>query len=124
MGWNVLVLMSKGFTSTWGTGLPKTLWKVVDTLIGTNLRASIHFHDILHELQSGTGMGTAITELNLGQYLASVYHENILLVLLDLGRAYDNVDRGCLIQTLEGYGAGTILCEFLAKFWVHQKLVP
>ena len=69
-------------------------------------------------------MGTAITELNLDQYLASVYHETILLVLLDLRKAYDTVDMGCLIQTLEGYGAGTILCEFLAKFWVHQKVVP
>ena len=41
-------------------------------------------------------------ELKLAQELASVNQDPILLVSLDLGKAYDNLDRGRLLQTLEG----------------------
>ena len=45
-------------------------------------------------------MGTAIMELKLVQELASVNHDPIFLVFLDLQKAYDNLNRGRLIQTL------------------------
>ena len=37
-------------------------------------------------------MGTAIMELKLTQDLASVDHDPILLVFLELSKAYDNLD--------------------------------
>ena len=33
------------------------------------------------------------------------------------------VDRGDLIRTLEGYGAGPYMCELLATFWAQQEVV-
>ena len=43
----VLVLIPKGTTDTWGIGLLETLWKVVEALIETRIRASLHLHDVL-----------------------------------------------------------------------------
>ena len=71
-----------------------------------------------------SGMRTAIMKLKVSQELASVDHNPRLLVFLDLRKTYDNVYRGRLIWTLEGYGAGPRLYELLAMFWVHQKVVP
>ena len=41
---------------------------------------------------AGKGAGTAILELKLAQELASVDQDPLLLVLLDLRKAYDNLD--------------------------------
>ena len=41
----------------------------------------------------------------------------LLLVFLELKKAYDTVDRGQLLTTLEGYGAGPHMCRILQKFW-------
>ena len=60
LGWTVLVLTPKGSTDTWGTDLLKTLWNVVEALIDTCLRASIHFHDVLQEFRDRRGMETTI----------------------------------------------------------------
>ena len=55
----------------------------------------------------------AIMELNLAQELASTDQEPLFLVLLDLWKAYNTVDRDRLIITLEGYGAGPRMCGLL-----------
>ena len=41
LGWTVLVLITKGTTDTTGIRLLDTLWKVVEALIDTCLRASL-----------------------------------------------------------------------------------
>ena len=46
------------------------------------------------------------------------------MVLLDLQKAYNTVDRDRLLQTLEGYGAGPCMCGLLNTFWAHQQVVP
>ena len=63
-------------------------------------------------------------EMKLEQELAIVYHDPLFLVFFDLRKAYDNVDRGHIIQTLEGYSAGPFLCGILETFWANQKLLP
>ena len=60
LGWTVLVLVPKGTTDTWGIGLLDNLWKVLEALIDTHLRASPHSHGVLHGFQAEKGMGTAI----------------------------------------------------------------
>ena len=69
-------------------------------------------------------MGEDIIDLKLAQELTSVDHYPLFLVLLELRKAYDTVDRDHLIQTLEGYGAVPCLCGLLETFWAHQKVVP
>ena len=41
LGWTVLVLIPKGNTDIRGIGLLETLWKVVEALLDTCLRASL-----------------------------------------------------------------------------------
>ena len=48
LGWVILVLIPKGNTNTRGVILMETLWKVVEAIIYTCLRASISLHDVLH----------------------------------------------------------------------------
>ena len=124
LGWTALVLIHKGTTYTRGTGLLETLWKVVEALIDTRLRASLQFHDILHRFWARRGTGTAIMELKLAQELVSIYQEPLFLLLLHLRKAYDIVDRERLIQTLEVYGTGPRLCGLFETLWSHQKVVP
>ena len=44
----VLVLIPKGTMNTRGIGLLDTLWKVIEALIDTRLRASLQFHDVIY----------------------------------------------------------------------------
>ena len=121
--WSVLVPIPTGTTYTWGIRLLETLWKVVETLIDNRLRASLHFHDILHGSRYGRGTMTAIMELKLGKELASVDNGPLFLVFLDLKKAKNTVDIDCLLQTLEWYGAGPCMCVLLETLWAHQQVV-
>ena len=71
-GWKILALIPKVNMDTWGIGLLGFLCNVVEAIINTRLRESLRFHDVLHGLHAGKGIGTAILELNLAQELASV----------------------------------------------------
>ena len=62
-----MVLIPKGSTDTQGIGFLKTLWKVVEVIIDTIIRASIHFHDVIHWFRARRGVGTAIMDLKLSQ---------------------------------------------------------
>ena len=62
-----MVLIPKGTTYTWGIGILDTLWKVVEALIDTRLRASLQFHDVIHRFRDGRIMGTAIMDMKLAQ---------------------------------------------------------
>ena len=62
-------------------------------------------------------------ELKLVQELTIVYHNPLLLLFLDLRKAYDTIVSERLILTLEGYGARPSLCVLLEAFWAHQQVV-
>ena len=60
LGWKNIVLIPKGNTDIRGIGILKFLWRVVEALVETRLRASACLHDILHEFRTGKVMGTDI----------------------------------------------------------------
>ena len=59
-------------------------------------------------------------ELKLVQEFASLDQDPLFLVFLEQRKYYNNLDRGRLLQTLEGYGAGPKLWGLLAEFWSFQ----
>ena len=123
LGWTILLLIPKSTTNTRGIDLLDTLWKVVEALIDTRIRASLQMHDVLHGFRSRRGTDMAIVELKLTQEIVNIYQDPLFLVLLELRKAYDTVDRYRLLITLDGYGLGPRICGLLDTFWDCQKVV-
>ena len=123
LGWTVLLIIPKTSIDTKGIGLLENLLMVVEEIIDTHICASIHFHGVLHNFQSGRRRGMAITELKIAQELSIVDCKPLLLVFLILSNMYDTVNRGRLIWNLEVYIAGPCLFELLETFQFHQKVV-
>ena len=44
-------------------------------------------------------------------------------MFLDLRKAYDILEYGLILQTLEGYGTGPKLCDVLVDLWDNQEVV-
>ena len=78
---------------------------MVEPIIYTCLRDSVHLHNVLHGFRAGREKvtGKEILGLKLEQELASVDRDPLLLVLIDLHKSYDTVDHGRLLTTSEGY---------------------
>ena len=62
-------------------------------------------------------------EIKLAQELVSVEQDPLFLIFLDIRKAYDNLDRGRVLQTLMGYRAGPKMRGFLVAFWSRQDVV-
>ena len=90
------------------------MWKVVEEVIDTRIKIAAQFHSVLHGFCVGRGIGIVIINLKLAQELASVDQDPLFLIFLDLRKAYDNLDRGWLLQMLVGYGAGPKMRGILA----------
>ena len=90
----------KGNTDNQDIGLLEVLWKVMEAVIGTRIKKTMNFYDVLHGFFEGRGTSISIMEIKLAQKLASVDQDPLFLVLLYLRKLYDNLHRGCLFQTL------------------------
>ena len=99
------------------------LWNMMEAIIDTHIKKAVIFHDILHGFRASRETGTAIIKLKLAQEMESVDQEPLFWVLLDLRKSYDNLDRGRLMKTLEGYGSGPKIRDVLAGFWAQQEVV-
>ena len=66
----------------------------------------------------------AIMELKLIQELASIYQPPLILVFLDLRKAYETLYREHLLVSMDGYGVVPCLCGLLETFWYFQQVVP
>ena len=53
---NILVLFTKGNVETRGIGLIEVLWKVVTSIIDTQIKMVVVFQDILHGIHTIRGM--------------------------------------------------------------------
>ena len=106
MSWTIFVLTPKGKADTREIGMIEILWKVVESIIKTNIKTVVTFHDVLHGFRIRRGTGTAIMENNMAQDLSSIDQDPLFLVFLYLRKAYDNLYYGRILHTLEGYRSG------------------
>ena len=60
-------------------------------------------------------------ELKMSQEMAIIYQDALFLVLLEIRKACDTLDRGCLLQTMEGYGVGLKLRGIMVEFWRTER---
>ena len=117
LGWKCFFLIPKGNTNnTQGISFLGTLWNVKGAIIKNRLKVCIAFHDVLHGLHTGRGMGTAILELKLAQEMEITGQYPLFLVFLDIHKEYATLEWGHLLMTLEGYGDGPNICRILAEF--------
>ena len=73
------------------------MWKVVEGVMDAGLDI-LEFHDCLHGFVKSRGTGTATIEVKLAQQLAWFEQELLYGVFLDLRKAYDTMDRGCVAE--------------------------
>ena len=76
-----------------GIGVVELMWKVVAEILNLRLTASITFHNFLHGFWAGSGTGTTTVEAKLLQQLAALREEVLCVILLDLHKVYDALDR-------------------------------
>ena len=103
------------------SGAGKT--QVVEAVIDIWIKSLSKLHDVLHRFCAGRGTGTAIIELKLSYELSSVDQDSLFLLLLYLRKSYDNLDRGVLLQIIEGYGEEPKLRGLLVEFWTIQEVI-
>ncbi len=122
MIWEIIVLLPKGGGDYHGIGLLEPFWKVVEKIIVKRL-ALIKFHDCLHGGLPKRRTGTALIEAKFVQQL--VWHDQCPLykIYVDLMKAYDAIDQGCMMEILKAYGVGPNLLRLQNLFWQNAKLV-
>ena len=95
----------------------------MEAVIDININKTVMFYDFLHGFCAGRGVRKVTIELNTAQELAIVDQDPLFLMFLDLRKADENLDRGHLIQTLEGYGTGPKMWVIMVKFWLQPYVV-
>ena len=114
--WSYLTLLPKPDGGVQGIGLLEVLWKLIEAIIDTRVRATVTLHDALHGFIAGRGTGTAILEAKLHHELAGIRKMPLFQVYLDLRKAYNTIDRPRLLQTFKEYGMGHNLLRLLRHF--------
>ena len=121
--WQAVVLFPRGKTDYRGIGLMKVMWKVVEVILNSWLTASITFHDFLHGFWESRGTGTATLKAKLIQQLVALREEVLYMILLDLHKAYDALERYRCLEILEGYGVGPRSRRLRQTYWRRLTMV-
>ena len=121
--WQVVDLITKGKKDNRGIGLLEMMWKLVAAILNLWITASINFHDFLHGFRAGRGTGTATLESKLLQQLAALREEVLYMILLDLHKAYEDLERSRCLEILEGYGMVPRPRRPLQTYWRQLTVV-
>ena len=97
--------------------LVEVMWKVVAAILNRRFTSAITYHDFLHGFRAGLGTGTATLEAKLLDQLAAVRDEVLYVILLDLHKAYNALDRSRCLEILEGYGIGPCARNIPKNYW-------
>ena len=115
--WQAVVLIPKGEKDYRGIGLMEVMWKVVAVILNRRFTSSITYHDALHGFQIVCGTGTATLKAKLLQQLVDMRGEVLYVILLDLTKAYNALDRSRCLDILEGYVVSPSARRLLKTYW-------
>ena len=104
-------------------GLVEVTWKVVAAILNLRLTASTTIHDFLHRFRAGCGTGTTTLEDKPLHQLVVLREEVLYMILLDLHKAYDALDRSGCLEILEGYGVVPRASRLLQTYWRRLTMV-
>ena len=76
------------------------MWKVVAAIINRRFTSSITYHNVLHGFRAGRSTGTATLESKILQQFAAMREEVLYVILLDLTKVYDTLDRSRCLEIL------------------------
>ena len=118
-----MVLVPLGKNDYCGIGLVEMMWKLVAAILNRLLKASIFFNNFLYRFRAGRGTGTTTLKAKLLQKLEALSEEGLYVILLDLHKAYDDLDRSKYLEILECYGVGPRARTLLQIYWRRLKMV-
>ena len=121
--WKAVVLIPKGEKDYRGIGLVEVMWKLLALILSRRLKASITFHNFLHVFWAGRSTGTATLEAKLLQQLAALREEVLYVILLELHKDYEALEKSRRLEILEGYGVGPQSRRLLQTYWRRLTMV-
>ena len=71
----------------------EVMWKLFWGVINRRIREAVKYHNVLHGLRIGRGMGTTSIEYKLLHQLAEMKEEVLYEVFLDLRKSYGSIER-------------------------------
>ena len=117
MDWEMMVLLPKWNWEYRFIWLVEFLWKVCSVVVNSCLKRSVMLHDALHGFREEWWMGTDTLEDNLTHQLARLAQKPLFLVLLDVCKAYDLLDRGWCLEIIRGYRLGPNQSRLPNNYW-------
>ena len=112
----IVVLIPKGTSGDYqGIGLLEVIWKLLERVLDDRL-LEVDLHDYLHGFRAKRGCGTGIVEVKLLQQLAFKEQVPMCGIFLNLGKAYDTMDRGWCLEILEDTGVGPCALRLIKSF--------
>ena len=87
LAWQAVVLILKVVRKYYSIGLVEVIWKAVAIILNLRFISAIAYHDFLHRLWAGHGMGNATLEIKLLQQVAALMEEVLHTIFLDLSKA-------------------------------------
>ena len=86
-------------------------------VVKQQIEVAVKFHDVIHGFSVGWGSGNASLEAKLLQQPTERREEVLYEVLLNLHKAYDNLNRYWCMGIIVGYGIGLRTERILRYYW-------
>ena len=119
----ILILLPKSELNKFrGIILLEILLKLWEMIVYLRAVDRIQLHPNIHGFRRRRGCNTAILEAKLEMQWAAFTPVPYFQIFLDLAKAYDSINRDCLLDVLAGYGFGPNMIQFLHRIWAHATL--
>ena len=118
----VVKIPKGGGTNFRGIGLVEVPRKAISGIINIWTLSSIQFYDALHVFCAGRGTRTSTLKENLIQQLIAMRETSLHYILLELRKAYHDLETDRFIDILAGYGVGPKRLRILRIYWVQIQM--